>query len=208
MHGTDSQTPFSDMLKKNPPVKPTNKASGRQREYLTETELDALMDAAKQTGRNGFRDYVLIMVAYRHALRVGELVGLRWDAIDFTRAEIHVARLKHGDPSVQPLSGSEMRCLRKLRRDYPDSPFVFSSERRGPISERAIHRIIAAAGRKAKISFPVHPHQLRHTCGYQLANKGVDTRAIQGYLGHKNIAHTVRYSQLAAGRFKEIGKLL
>ena len=208
MPQTDSQTPFSEMVKKSPPVKPTNLAAGREREYLTESELDALLDAAKATGRNGFRDYVMLMVAYRHGLRVGELVNLKWQQIDFNRAELHVNRLKHGASSVQPLYGVEVRALRRLKRECPDSSFVFCSERKGPLSERAVHRIVAAAGRKAKISFPVHPHMLRHTTGFKLAQAGTDTRAIQAYLGHKNITHTTRYTKLESSRFKTFVQIL
>lgn len=197
------KAPFSDISKKVPPKKPTNQAAGRSREYLTESELDALMEAAKAGGKHGYRDYVLVLIAYRHGLRVGELVNLKWQQIDFHRAEIHVNRLKHGDSSVQPLYGVEVRALRRLQREYPNSPFVLCSQRGGPLTERAVHRIIATAGRKAKIAFPVHPHMLRHSTGFKLAQAGQDTRAIQAYLGHRQIQHTVRYTRLDSSRFKD-----
>ncbi len=199
---------FSDKLRKRPPSKPTNEAAGRSREYPTESELDALMTAAKSIGRYGFRDYVMILIAYRHGLRVGELINLRWQQIDFQRAEIHVNRLKHGDSSVQPLYGLEVRALRRMQREQPDSPFVFCSQRKGPLTERAVHRIMARAGQKAQIPFPVHPHCLRHSCGFKLASKGIDTRAIQAYLGHRSIQHTTRYTKLESSRFKEFVRIL
>ena len=62
--------------------------------------------------------------------------------------------------------------------------------------------MVARAGVAAKFTFPVHTHMLRHACGFKLANDGVDTRALQAYLGHKSIQHTVRYTELAPTRFK------
>jgi type 1 fimbriae regulatory protein FimE len=143
---------------------------------------------------------------YRHGLRVGEVVDLKWDQIDLRTGKLHVNRLKNGDASVHFIEGGELRSLRKLQRDYPSSPFVFASERNGPLSPRTVHAMIARAGAEAGMNFPVHPHQLRHAKGYQLASKGVDTRAIQAYLGHKNIQHTVLYTKLDPTRFKSFAK--
>ena len=169
-------------------------------------EAKDLRAAAKTLGRHGFRDWLLIMMAYRHGLRVGELVALKWDQVDFRHARLHVNRLKNGDNSVHFIEGDELRALRQLKRDYPDTPFLFVSERGGPLSERTVHAMVARAGVEAGIDFPVHPHMLRHAKGYQLASKGVDTRAIQAYLGHKNIQHTVLYTQLDPSRFKGFAK--
>ena len=184
-----------------PPTKPKN-ADVRSREYLTPAEATALRDAAKELGRHGFRDWVLLMMMYRHGLRVSEATDMKWDQVDMRTGKLHVNRLKNGDPSVHYIEGDEMRALRKLQRDYPDSPFLFASERGGPLSARTVHTIVARAGVEARIKFPVHPHMLRHAKGYQLASKGVDTRAIQAYLGHKNIQHTVLYTKLDPARFK------
>jgi type 1 fimbriae regulatory protein FimE len=124
--------------------------------------------------------------------RVGELVTLRWDQVDLGRGRLHVNRLKNGDPSIHYLEGDEIRSLRGLRRDYPDSDFVFCSERQAPLTTRSVHHIVARAGATAGIKFPVHPHMLRHAKGYQLAGRGEDTRAIQAYLGHSEYpAHRV-----------------
>ncbi|MBI2811868.1 MAG: tyrosine-type recombinase/integrase [Candidatus Melainabacteria bacterium] len=190
---------------KNPPKKPCN-AEQRSREYLTVHEVEALQTAARKSGRYGHRDATLILIAYRHGLRVGELVDLKWDQVDFESAKIHVNRLKRGDSSVHYLEGDELRALRKLRRDYGASSFIFSTERSGPMSTRTVRDIVSRAGTVAGIDFPVHPHMLRHAKGFQLAGKGIDTRAIQGYLGHRNIQHTVLYTQLSADRFKGFGK--
>jgi type 1 fimbriae regulatory protein FimB/type 1 fimbriae regulatory protein FimE len=91
-------------------------------------------------------------------------------------------------------------------RDYPDTPYVFVTERKGPLTAATVRKLVARAGVKAELDFPVHPHMLRHACGYRLANDGHDTRAIQHYMGHKNIQHTVRYTDLAADRFNGFWK--
>jgi type 1 fimbriae regulatory protein FimB/type 1 fimbriae regulatory protein FimE len=131
-----------------------------KREYLLPAEVRQLIEAAKKLGRHGHRDAVLIMMAYRHALRVGELVNLRWDQVSFSEGKIHTNRLKHGEASVHYLEADELRALRKLQRDYPDSPYLFESERKGPLSCRLAHHIIAKAGVAADLGFPVHPHML------------------------------------------------
>ncbi len=123
--------------------------------------------------------------------------------VDLSHGRLHVNRLKDGVPSVHPLRGPEIRALRRLRREYPDSPYVFVTERRGPLTDSAVRKIVARAGENAGLGFPVHPHMLRHATGYKLANDGHDTRAIQQYLGHKNIQHTVRYTELSTGRFRD-----
>ena len=193
------QTSFSGMF---PPLKRKN-AEVRPREYLTEKEVEQLMRAARSLGRHGHRDATLILVTYRHGLRVSEAVALRWDVVDLGQGRLYVARLKSGVPAVHPLRGPELRALRRLRRGDLDSPYVFVSERRAPLSDSAMRKIVARAGQHAGFTFPVHPHMLRHGTGYQLANAGHDTRAIQHYLGHKNIQHTVRYTQLSSVRFRD-----
>ena len=107
-------------------------------------------------------------------------------------------------PPPIPLSGDEMWALRKLQREQdPKSPFVFTSERGSPFTTAGFARMVERAGVEAKLGFPAHPHMLRHACGFALANKGHDTRALQAYLGHRNIQHTVRYTELSPGRFKD-----
>jgi integrase len=155
-----------------------------KRRYLTEREVERLMDCARKHGRYGHRDATMILVAYRHG-------------------RLHVHRVKNGIPSVHPIRGDEMRALRKLRRDYPKDAYVFVSERGGPIGPIGFHRLIQRVGEAAKMPFPIHPHMLRHACGFELATDGHDTRALQHYLGHKNIQHTVRYTEMAPDRFKD-----
>jgi type 1 fimbriae regulatory protein FimB/type 1 fimbriae regulatory protein FimE len=143
------------------------------------------------------------MLTYRHALRVSELVALRWDQVDLKDARLFVKRKKSGLDSTHPLHGPELRALRKLRRGYPDTPYVFVSERKSPMTTANVRKVVARAGEVANLGFPVHPHMLRHACGFKLANDGHDTRAIQHYLGHKNIQHTVRYTELSSERFRD-----
>jgi type 1 fimbriae regulatory protein FimE len=145
----------------------------------------------------------LILITYRHGLRVSELVALRWDQVDLTQGLVHVTRRKNGVQSVHPLRGPELRALRRLQRDYPETPYVFVSERKAPLTPDAVRKIVTRAGRQAGIAFPIHPHMLRHSTGYKLANDGQDTRAIQHYLGHRNIQNTTRYAELAPDRFKD-----
>ncbi|MGD0494229.1 MAG: tyrosine-type recombinase/integrase [Steroidobacteraceae bacterium] len=169
---------------------------------MTPAEVEKLLQASSQVGRHGARDRTLILLAYRHALRVSELVTMRWEQIDFKAGLVHVNRLKNGLPSTQPIGGLELRALRKLRTEYPDSPYLFVTERKGPMTPATARKLIARAGELAKLPFPIHPHMLRHACGFKLAGEGQDTRAIQQYLGHKNITHTVRYTELSPERFK------
>jgi integrase len=186
-------------------VTPRRRRNGdlRTREYLTEDEVERLMDAAKDN-RYGHRDATMLLVAYRHGLRVAELVDLRWDQVDFRTATLHVRRVKQGTPSVHPIIGDELRALRRLQREQePKSPFVFTSERGAPFATAGFARMVERAGIEARLGFKVHPHMLRHACGYALANRGHDTRALQAYLGHKNIQHTVRYTELSPLRFKD-----
>jgi len=148
----------------------------------------------------------LILVGFRHGLRVSELVDLKWDQVDLTGGRLHVNRLKNGNSAIHYLEGDELRSLRRVRREYAQSPFVFATERGGPLTRSTVNKLMERAGRLAKLEFPVHPHMLRHACGFALANKGVDTRTVQDYLGHKSIQHTVKYTQLTPHRFRGLWK--
>jgi site-specific recombinase XerD len=161
-----------------------------------------MIDAARSFGRHGVRDAAIILLMFRHGLRTAELVALKWSQVDLSGGYIEIRRVKHGHDTVHPLRALELRALRQMQRDYPDTPYVFVSERKAPLSTRAIRHLIARAGERAGIALRVHPHQLRHACGYYLASSGHDTRAIQDYLGHKNIHHTVRYTQMSPQRFE------
>lgn len=170
----------------------------RQREYLTEAEVNRLIETAHKRGRNGPRDACAILLAYRHGLRAQELCQLRWSQIDLRHGRLHVNRAKGGIESVHPLHGPELRALRPLQGN---SPYVFVTEAGSPVATSWFLRMVQRTGKAAKLSFPAHPHMLRHSTGYKLANDGHDTRSLAHYLGHRNLQSTARYTALAEGRF-------
>jgi integrase len=188
----------------NRTVTPTRRPNAelRTREHLTPGEVEALIEAAK-ANRHGHRDATMILLAFRHGLRAAEACDLRWDQVDFNGAVLHVRRVKNGTPSTHPLRGDELRALRRLQRESETSPFVFVSERGSPFTTAGFARMVERAAATAGLEIKAHPHMLRHACGYALANAGHDTRALQAYLGHKNIQHTVRYTELSPTRFKD-----
>ncbi len=186
----------------NKPPRRVPNAERRSREFLTPAEVESLVKAAEGVGRHGHRDATMLTIAYRHALRVSELVSLRWEQVDLQQGLLHVRRRKNGNPSTHPLQGPQIRALRRLQRDYPSSPYVFTGERKGPLTPSTVRKMVARAGVVAGLEFPAHPHMLRHAAGFKLAMDGQDTRAIQCYLGHRNITHTVRYTELSPERFK------
>jgi site-specific recombinase XerD len=195
---------------RKPPPRRQPNSERRSREYLTPQEVEHLMDAARVRGRHGHRDATMILIGYRHGLRVSELVGrdgLRWDQVDFRDRQLHVTRLKNGVRSVHPLGGDELRALRRLRREQPDARrYVFETELLKPMTASGFRMLLTRIGIEAGMPFPVHPHMLRHACGYKLANEGHNTRALQHYLGHRNIQHTVRYSELSDAAFVDFWK--
>ncbi len=198
---TSSSRILSKDGKKLPPKRMKN-LEVRCREHLLPDEVEDLIKAARST-RNGDRNALMILLMFRHGLRVSEVITLRWAQIDLRQGMMHVNRLKKGMPSTHPISARESRALHTHKKNNQgNSPFVFLSERGAPMARRNVNDIVAIAGKKAEIDFPVHPHQLRHACGYYLAMHGQDTRAIQAYLGHTSIEHTVRYTALAPDRFK------
>jgi integrase len=172
------------------------------RKYLTEREVERLMTAARKGSRWGHRDATMILIGYRHGLRAVELCDLQWSQVELNTGRLHVSRAKNGTPSVHPLQGDEIRALRRLQREQGRSPHAFQSERGGPMTPKAFHALFGRIGERAKMAFPVHPHMLRHGCGFALANAGHDMRALQAWLGHKNNQHTVRYTELAPDRFR------
>jgi type 1 fimbriae regulatory protein FimB/type 1 fimbriae regulatory protein FimE len=170
----------------------------RPREYLLEGEVEKLIDTARKRGRNGARDSAAILLAYRHGLRAQELCQLRWSQIDMKHGRLHVNRAKGGQESVHPLHGPELRALRPLQGS---SPYVFTTEAGTPVTTAWFLRMVQRTGKAAKMPFAIHPHMLRHSTGYKLANDGHDTRSLAHYLGHRNLQTTARYTALAPDRF-------
>lgn len=185
----------------NGTVKRLPYAASRKREYLTADEIERIIEASK-VNRNGDRDSLMISLCFNHALRVSELIDVRWSQFDFKSNTFHVSRIKGSEDSVHHLKPTEIRALRRLQSQQKSAEYVFVSEQKGPMTQRSFYKIVCQAGEKAQLSFPIHPHMLRHSKGFQLANRGTDTRAIQDYLGHKSIQNTVRYTKLAPNRLK------
>jgi type 1 fimbriae regulatory protein FimB/type 1 fimbriae regulatory protein FimE len=173
------------------------------RKWLREEEVEAMIKAARHN-RHGERDAAMILIAYRHGLRVSELVALQWSDLDFGTGRIHVRRKKASLDSVHPLHARELRALGILRRTAK-TRFIFESERDGgsPMAKRNAQYLIEQAGRDAKLPIRVSAHMLRHGCGYKLANDGRSTRDIQAYLGHANLNNVEIYTALAANRFDD-----
>ena len=174
----------------------------RPRKHLTQREVEKLIAAAKNN-RHGARDSCMLLICFRHALRASELCELQWTDVEFETATLHIRRAKGGTTTTHPLLGDELRALRALKREAK-SAFIFVSERGAPFTVAGLQKLVERAGNVAKIGFKVHPHMLRHAAGFVLANKGTDTRTLQAYLGHRSIQSTVRYTELAPGRFKNL----
>ena len=183
-------------------MRPVRRANSdyRVREHLTETEIDSLLAALKRN-RHGARDWLIGLMIYRHGLRVSEACDLRWDDIDLPARTIVVRRLKGSRDSTHYLERDELQGLKRLPRR---GAYVFVNERGAPFGRMGIARMIERAGKEAKLGFGVHVHMLRHACGYTLANKGMDTRRLQHYLGHASITNTVRYSAMSPEPFRDL----
>jgi type 1 fimbriae regulatory protein FimE len=172
-----------------------------KRAYLTEDEVERIIKATSNE-----RDRCMILMGYRHGLRVSELIGLQWRQIDLDAGHIRVLREKQGADSVHPISGREVRLLRKLRRSQPvGARFVFATSHGSPMTRNGFYKLLEKAGRAAGID-EVHPHLLRHGCGFRLVNRGMDTLSLAAYLGHVNVQNTQRYARMSATRFDGLWK--
>jgi type 1 fimbriae regulatory protein FimB len=186
-------------------TEPENTVDDRPKNFLTEAEMGNFLKAARK-GRHSVRNFAMLLLTFRHGLRVSELINMRMADVDLDTGRLFVRRLKGSLSTSQPLEGDEIRALRawlRQRINAPccNSPLVFLSER-GPMTRQAFNYICAEVGKRAGLSIKVHPHMLRHSCGFALANKGSDTRLIQDYLGHRNLRNTEIYTRTAAVRFE------
>ncbi|HXB80673.1 MAG TPA: tyrosine-type recombinase/integrase [Bradyrhizobium sp.] len=184
-------------------LKRLRNAEYRSREHLTPAEVRKLIEAARGN-RHRLRDGTMVTLCYRHALRASEVCELEWSQVSFDEGTLYVRRAKNGKPSTHPLRGDELRMLRKIKADQqPASSFVFTSERGGPFSPASFNWMVKRAGKNANLPFQVHAHMLRHSAGYKLANDNHNLRAIQDWMGHKQISHTTRYTELSPNKFRD-----
>lgn len=178
------------------------------RKYITSEEVEAMINAVPK-GDYYFRDRCLIMMSYIHGLRVSELKNLKIGNIDINGKSIYISRLKNGLSTIHPLQQREIKAIAQwlhCRKSWLNNEldYFFLSRNGSPISRQQVYTLIKRYGEMASLPIAVHPHMLRHACGFKLADNGSDTRLIQDYLGHRNIQHTVHYTASNPKRFHSI----
>ncbi len=182
-----------------------HEATGRNREHLTQSEVNKLMEAAKATAQNSHRNYCIVLMGFRHGLRVSEIAALKWSDVDFDRGTLYINRAKGSISGTHPMAGDELRALRKLQREYPNNPFLFVGRRNAPMDSTAVSGMLKRLGDEGKLlGFPIHAHMLRHTCGFLMCERGYDLRLVQSWLGHSNIQNTVGYTALSSKQFAKV----
>ncbi len=181
------------------------------RKHLTELEVDKLIKAAKTT-RMGTRNVCLIMLMFRHGLRVSEATNMELSQVDVASHVLHVQRLKNGFSTVHPLRPDEIKVINAWMKDRKAMELsesiktFFVSERKRRMDRTSVNQLLESLSKIAELPLVAHPHMLRHACGYALADQGIDTRLIQDFLGHKNIQNTVIYTAANSARFERIWK--
>ncbi|CAM4413977.1 tyrosine-type recombinase/integrase [Zobellia nedashkovskayae] len=181
----------------------TADAHERTKDYLSDSEMKLLLQASKKT-RYPKRNYLLLLMIYRHGLRVSEAVNLKKSDVNIKESRVWINRLKNGLSVEHPISGDELRAIRRYLNSRKDNlPWLFVNERGLPLTRQAVNYITTSVGEKADLP-SVHPHTLRHSCGFYLANKGYDLRLIQDYLGHRDPKHTAHYTRVVSSRFEKL----
>lgn len=192
----------------NPKFRKPKQKDRRGPKFLTEGQVEELIQVAYKASLPSHRkrNALMLMMLFRHGLRRTEAIQLRWDQINMKDAQLHVYRLKNGKMSIHPIKERELRMINEHRKTAPSNIYVFTDSAGVPLGREGIRRMIYMVGSKSSIPYTIHPHMFRHGCGYYLANNGVDTRAIQDYLGHKDIKKTVVYTEMAPNRFNNFWK--
>jgi integrase len=183
--------------------KETTNDHEKSKDFLSDAEIKILLAASKKT-RYPKRNYLLLLMIYRHGLRVSEAIAIKKSDVNIKESRIWVNRLKSGLSVKQPISGDELRAIKRYLNSRDDNlPWLFVNERGLPLTRQAINYIVNVVASSANLE-NVHPHTLRHSCGFYLANKGYDLRLIQDYLGHRDPKHTAYYTRVVSKRFEKL----
>lgn len=179
-----------------------------QRKHLTTFEIERILKETMH-GANYERNYCLLLMCFLHGARVSEIISWKLSDIDFEAGHIYIKRLKNGFSTIHPLIEREKKALRawmEVRKgsEVDKNDYLFISKKGKPISRQQVYLLLKKYGKMASLNIQAHPHMLRHSCGYALADRWIDTRLIQDYLGHKNIRHTVIYTASNPERFKNV----
>ncbi len=175
----------------------------RSKNFLSNAEVKELIVASKQS-RYPIRNSLILLMMFRHGLRVSEAINLRVADVNLKESRLWIERLKNGLSVEHPILGDELRAIKRYLRSRNDHlPWLFVNERNLPLTRQAVNYIIKTAADKTSLK-NIHPHTLRHSCGYYLANKGYDLRLIQDYLGHRDPKHTVNYTRVVSSRFDKL----
>ena len=181
-------------------------AHEKPKDFLTINEIRILADAVIKT-RSPLRNRLIIMMMFMHGLRVSELINITINDIDFDNARLWVNRLKGGLSTEHPIDRKLFKNILRYRNyhriTFPANPIFFQNESGQPLTRQGVSYLIKTVSAIASIP-NVHPHTLRHSCGFYLANKGYDLRLIQDYLGHRDPKHTAIYTRTAAKRFENL----
>jgi len=177
----------------------------RSKNFLSEKEIENLLNAARKN-RHGIRDHLILLMMYRHGMRVSELISVKLADLNLQQGRIWIRRFKNGLSVEQPMAGDELRAIKRYLKNRNSAlPWLFLSERKQPMTRQSVNYIISTVGKRANLE-STHPHMLRHSCGFYLANRGYDLRLIQDYLGHRDPKHTAHYIRVASHRFENLWK--
>ena len=183
--------------------KETTNDHERAKDFLSDAEIKSFLDASKKT-RYPKRNYLLLLMMYRHGLRVSEAISIKKSDVDIRESRIWIKRLKSGLSVEHPISGDELRGIKRYLSSREDNlPWLIVNERCLPLTRQAGNYIVKVISTTAKLE-NVRPHTIRHSFGFYLANKGYDLRLIQDYLGHRDPKHTAHYTRVVSKRFEKL----